>query len=314
MRQNSAECAFSSNESWVILSPIEQSIKKKIESVGVPLKNWDISINYGIKTGFNDAFIINGSKRNEILANCKTDEERKRTEAIIRPILRGRDIKRYSYTWNDLWLIYIPWHFPLQFDETIQGASEKAETEFKKQYPAVYSHLLQYKKELSARNKAETGIRYEWYAMQRWGANYWEDFDKPKIVWAELSRTGNSFAFDNAKMFVGNTGYILTVPNDNPEILKYLLGFLNSRIILYYLDLICTRLDDNGWRWLRQFVENIPIPEQSLNNSSKLIKTVGNIDEYNQQDFSNKINEIVAEIFRLTDAEISYIDKNLSKY
>jgi hypothetical protein len=171
----------------VILSPIEQSIKRKIEAVGVPLKDWDISINYGIKTGFNDAFIVSGTKRDEILANCKTKEEREKTAELIRPILRGRDIKRYSYNWADLWLIYIPWHFPLQFDQTIQGASEKAEKEFKKQYPAVYAHLLQYKRELSARNKAETGIRYEWYAMQRWGANYWDEFNKPKIVWGNLN-------------------------------------------------------------------------------------------------------------------------------
>ena len=89
------------------------------------------------------------------------------------PILRGRDIKRYGYNWANLWLIYIPWHFPYQFDESIKGASAKAEKAFKEQYPAVYSHMLQYKEPLSKRNKAETGIRYEWYAMQRWGAKYW---------------------------------------------------------------------------------------------------------------------------------------------
>ena len=89
----------------MILSPIEQSIKRKIETVGVPLKDWDISINYGIKTGFNDAFIVSGAKRDEILANCKTDEEREKTAELIRPILRGRDIKRYEYNFADLYLI-----------------------------------------------------------------------------------------------------------------------------------------------------------------------------------------------------------------
>ena len=83
------------------------------------------------------------------------------------PILRGRDIKRYGYDWAGQWLIYIPWHFPYQFDESITGASEKAEKAFKEQYPAVYNHMLEYKEPLSKRNKAETGIRYEWYAMQR---------------------------------------------------------------------------------------------------------------------------------------------------
>ena len=92
---------------------------------------------------------------------------------LKRPILRGRDIKRYGYDWAGQWLIYIPWHFPYQFDESITGASEKAEKAFKEQYPAVYNHMLEYKEPLSKRNKAETGIRYEWYAMQRWGAKYW---------------------------------------------------------------------------------------------------------------------------------------------
>lgn len=87
------------------MSAIEQSIKRKIEAVGIPLKEWNIKINYGIKTGFNDAFIISTEKREEILSNCIDEDERERTAAIIRPILRGRDIKRYGYNWADLWLI-----------------------------------------------------------------------------------------------------------------------------------------------------------------------------------------------------------------
>lgn len=105
VQQQHTVCEFSTSDSWVILSPIEQSIKRKIEAVGTPLKDWDIQINYGIKTGYNDAFIISTDKRNEILANCQSDEERKRTDELIRPILRGRDIKRYGFEWANLWLI-----------------------------------------------------------------------------------------------------------------------------------------------------------------------------------------------------------------
>ena len=177
MQQSGAVCEFANSDSWVILSPIEQSIKRKIESVGTPLKDWDINIYRGVLTGYNEAFIISTEKREEILANCRSEDERERTAELIRPILRGRDIKRYGYNWANLWLIYIPWHFPYQFDESIKGASKKAEEAFKEQYSAVYNHMLQYKEPLSKRNKAETGIRYEWYAMQRWGAKYWEDYD-----------------------------------------------------------------------------------------------------------------------------------------
>ncbi|MFJ1263110.1 type II restriction endonuclease, partial [Capnocytophaga canis] len=156
---------------------MEQRIKAKIEAVGVPLKDWDIQINYGIKTGFNEAFIINGEKRKELIeADPKSAE-------LIRPLLRGRDIKRYSYDFADLYLIFIPWHFPLHNDPNIRGASIEAEKAFENQYPAIYNHLLQYKQQLSNRNKAETGIRYEWYTLQRWGANYWEEFSKQKIVY-----------------------------------------------------------------------------------------------------------------------------------
>ena len=105
MQQQGVKCNFADSIPWVILSPIEQSIKQKIESVGIPLKDWNIQINYGIKTGFNDAFIISTEKRDEILANCQTEDERVRTAELIRPILRGRDVKRYGYDWAGLWLI-----------------------------------------------------------------------------------------------------------------------------------------------------------------------------------------------------------------
>ena len=85
VRQEGTFCDFKGKESWVILTPIEQSIKRKIEAVGTPLKDWDIQINYGIKTGYNEAFIIDTAKRDEILANCKTEDERQRTAELIRP-------------------------------------------------------------------------------------------------------------------------------------------------------------------------------------------------------------------------------------
>lgn len=133
MQQEGVDCDFFSSESWVILSPIEQSIKRKIEAVGTPLKDWDIQINYGIKTGLNDAFIINTEKRDEILANCLTEDERARTAELIRPILRGRDIKRYGYNWANLWLINI--------HNGIKGKLPRIDIN---EYPAIKVHLDQY--------------------------------------------------------------------------------------------------------------------------------------------------------------------------
>lgn len=146
MKQVGCCNSFEGDAAWVILSPIEQSIKQKIEAVGTPLKDWDIQINYGIKTGCNEAFIVSTEKRNEILANCQTEEERKRTEELIRPILRGRDIKRYGYNWANLWLI-----------NTHNGIRGKLERIHIENYPAVKEHLDQYWDKISKRaDKGDT--------------------------------------------------------------------------------------------------------------------------------------------------------------
>ena len=255
MQHNCNITQFHGDDSWVILSGIEQNIKQKIESVGIPLKDWDIQINYGIKTGFNDAFVISTAKRDEILGNCSSDEERARTSEIIRPILRGRDIKRYSHEWANLWLVWIPWHFPLHLDPTIQGASEVAENEFKKQYPAVYKHLLHYKTELSARNKAETGIRYEWYAMQRWGANYWEDFDKPKIIFQEIVQESQFMLDTNTHYMCNDTCRIIVGKH-----LDFLLRILNSELFFYSVKTFYGGggLGDHGVRMKHTFFGSFP--------------------------------------------------------
>ena len=272
VQQHATPSAFASSESWVILSPIEQSIKRKIEAVGKPLKDWDIQINYGIKTGCNEAFIIDEAKRAEILSNCQNEDERKRTEAIIRPILRGRDIRRYGYDWAGLYIVYIPWHFPLHLDPTITGASEKAEEAFKTSYPSVYNHLEGYKDTLKKRNQAETGIRYEWYALQRWGANYWEEFEKPKIIYPNMTKY-MPFFYDELGMYTNQKCFILTGRH-----LHYLIAFLNSSIFK-----ICYRESfpelQGGTRELSKiFFENILIPV---------------LPEIQMHDFENLVDDLI---------------------
>ena len=292
VQQNHTECKFTA-DSWVILSPIEQSIKNKIESVGTPLKDWDINIYRGVLTGCNEAFIISTEKRDEILSNCQSDDERKRTAELIRPILRGRDIKRYGYDWANLWLIYIPWHFPYQFDETIQGASDKAEQAFKKQYPAVYSHMLQFKEPLSKRNKAETGIRYEWYAMQRWGAKYWEDFNKPKICYSEIVQSPQ-FYFDEKEHFMPEaTTFIMTGEN-----LSYLCALFNSSTIAYIFKRFYAGggLGENGYRYKKAFFVNLPIPKYVGNSLQNDIMQCSETDR------------IIYKLYGLSNEEICFIE------
>ena len=295
VQQQGVECDFTGSDSWVILSPIEQSIKRKIEAVGVPLKEWDINIYRGVLTGYNEAFIISTEKRDEILANCQTEEERSKTAELIRPILRGRDIKRYGYDWADLWII-----------NTHNGIKGKLPRVNVNEYPAIKTHLDQYWDKISKRaDKGDTPYNLR-------NCAYMEDFFKPKIVWAELARTGNAFALDFDNNMVGNTGYILTVPSNNQDKLLYLLAFLNSRFMLYSLNQITTRFDENGWRWLRQFVEQLRVPP--LINKNEILSIVATITKDNKQEVCEILNNVIADIYDFTDEEKAYINQTLSNY
>ena len=289
VRRSGFECKFAGSESWVILSPIEQSIKRKIEAVGTPLKDWDVSINYGIKTGCNEAFIVDEERRSEILSWCKSPAERKRTDELIRPILRGRDIKRYGYDWAHLYLI-----------ATHNGIPEKGIPRIDvKDYPAIKRHLDQYWDKISVR--ADMGDTP--YNLR--SCAYMDDFSKPKIVWAELVRTGNAFVSDADGFMVGNTGYVLTTSDSPERTLPHLLGVLNSKIMLYYLDQISTKMDVTGWRWLRQHVELLPIaplmPDRSLESLSALTTA------RNQVANKRRLDDLVGKAYGLTKDEMDYI-------
>ena len=299
-RQHAAPCAFPADESWVILSPIEAAIKRKIEAVGTPLSEWDISINYGIKTGCNEAFVITTARRDEILADCRDEAERERTAELIRPILRGRDIKRYGYEWAELWVIYIPWHFPMQFDESIKGASEKAEQAFREQYPAVYAHLLLYKEPLSKRNQAETGIRYEWYALQRWGANYWEDFDKPKVMWKIIGCNIN-FSFDFDAMLCNNAVNIMT---GNEQQLLQFVGLMNSKLFDWYLKLTTEAEVQGGG--IQLYVTTLEKTLLKLNFPDRFSALVNR--RVKEEVADADIDAVIYELYGLSLEEIDYVN------
>ena len=282
MQTHSHAITFSA-DAWSILSDIELSIKNKIEAAGTPLKDWDVDIYRGVLTGYNDAFIISSEKREEILENCADESEKQRTAAIIRPILRGRDIKRYGYSWSGLWLI-----------NTHNGTKEGLERIHIEDYPSIKEHLDDYW--LRLENRADKGDTP--YNLRN--CAYWDEFSKPKIVWAELSRTGNSFAYSDDGAMVLNTCYILSF-NDNEfheKELNTLLGFLNSKVALFYLDIISSKLDETGWRWLKQFVELIPVPVQMV------FKEDGQLTDKD----SASINAQLYQLLGLSPDEAEYLD------
>ncbi|GAA8012600.1 class I SAM-dependent DNA methyltransferase [Helicobacter pylori] len=312
MKQNAL-----STESFIFANASFLDLRGKMESVGTPLKDWDIQINYGIKTGANEAFIITTEKREEILNACKTQEERKRTEALIKPILRGKDIKRYSYEWADLWIIFIPWHFP---NTNNQKNMEENEQDFSIHYPIIYDHLLSHKDKLLKRNKDETGKRYEWYCLQRWAANYLQDFEKEKIVYGEIVQEPR-FYLDNGECELGYfyaeaTSFILT-----GEHLRYLLGMLHSKLITFAFKTFYAGggLGESGYRYKKAFIERLPIPKitpqnqelaDKITDGAKAILEAKEKDpKANTQQLEKEIDALVYELYNLTDEEIKIIEE-----
>ena len=294
-----------SKEIWTILSPLEQNLQKKIEKIGTPLKDWNIQINYGIKTGYNEAFIIDGATKDKLI------QKDPKSAKIIKPILRGKDVKRYYTDFADKWLIFIPWHFPLERDKTITGASRKAEKEFKIKYPFVYKHLLKYKEPLSKRNKAETGISYEWYALQRCASTYYPEFEKDKIVYSEIVQEAQ-FYYDSQKYYPEATIFIMT-GNVN---LKYITAFCNSKLIDYAFKRFYAGggLGEKGYRYKKKFFENLPIPKLTKKQESTFEKLVEPIQKAklakkDTRELEAKIDKLVYELYELTPKEIKFIEE-----
>lgn len=289
MQQHHSVNTFSNSDSWVILSDIEQSIKRKIEAVGTPLKDWDINIYRGVLTGYNEAFIISTEKRNEILANCDSEDERKRTAELIRPILRGRDIKRYKYEWAGLYLIAT---FPSKHYDI-------------EQYPSVKQYLLSFGKE----RLEQTGKKYiingqsitarkktnnKWFETQD-SISYWDDFSKPKIVWSRLMRLSKSDLNSFPRFCVVPEQFMVI------DSLCFFTGFdmdmlvqeLNSEFAEYYFFNSVATLDNGGFQMRQQYIEEIPLPKLR---------------------HSNELNdESIYDMFGFTKEEIDFIKNSIKQ-
>ena len=276
VRQNAIAMEYT-KDAWAILNPIEQSIKAKIEKYGTPLKDWDITINYGIKTGCNEAFIISGEKRKELIAEDPKSDE------IIRPILRGRDIKRYGYEFADLWLIAT---FPSKhYDIDDYPAVKKWLQSFgKKLEQTGEEYIDEYGKKQKCRKKTNN----KWFETQD-SIAYWNDFSKQKIVWSDIA-TEPTFALIDAGIYFNNTCYMLC---NAPQ---YILQILNSPLMGWYFRKISTDLG-NGQRYFKQFVELLPIIKLKEDVDINLLQKE---TKYNQYRY-------ICSLYQLTEAETNYI-------
>lgn len=274
---------FSKETGWVILNEIEARIKRKIEAHGVPLKEWDIQINYGIKTGFNEAFIIDSTTREELLIKCP------KADSIISPILRGRDIQKYGNSWTGKYILGLFPSLNIEIDDFLP----------------IKEHLLKFGYERLAQT-GEVGSRKntnnQWFETQD-SISYWEDFFKPKIIYPEITKFINFYLDEEDNFFVNNKCFIMTGTH-----LYFLIAFFNSSIFKFcFLNNFPELL--GGTRELRKiFIELIPIKKASdeidtlLKEKVKTLQGLKNREEYTLS-LEQEIDNILFDFYELTKEE-----------
>jgi len=294
-------------DAWFIGNEAEQQLKEKIERIGKPLKDWDVKIYRGVTTGLNEAFIITTEKRNEILANCRDEDERQRNEAIIKPILRGRDIKRYYYEWAGLWVIGTFPALHLNIDD----------------YPALKKYFLD---NFDIRQLEQTGKKYQelgfdarkktgnkWFETQDPIA-YYPEFEKEKVVWQRITQEP-TFCLVKPNVFVLDSMAFFTGSN-----LKYIMALLNSKIIYHYVKMIVHQYGFTGFRLSNQYVEVMPLPPITPSNEPIAKQIEALVDKILQAKKQNpqahtgelelEIDKLVYRLYDLTEEEIDIIEKN----
>ncbi|WP_052805728.1 class I SAM-dependent DNA methyltransferase [Campylobacter jejuni] len=290
-----------SKESFTFSDENTSALKAKIERIGTPLKEWQgLNIYRGILTGYNEAFIITTEKRNEILANCKDEAEKERTAKLIRKMLRGRDIKRYSYEWAGLWVIGT---FP----------SLKLDIE---QYPALKQYLSQFLPRIE--QSGEKGCRKKtsnkWFETQD-NIAYYEEFEKEKIVWNPVSGE-YLFSYIKEHIFFNNSLFMMTLDVFS---LKYILAFMNSNCYKWLITLKTNLIQTGSYAYgAKDKIERLPIPKINSKNEKLADELINLVDEIlkakeqdknaNTQELENKINSLVYKLYNLTDDEIKIIE------
>ena len=271
------------------MSAIEQNIRKKIQASGIALSNWNLAINYGIKTGCNEAFLISTSKKDELIAADPKSAE------LIRPILRGKDVKRYEYNFADQWIIAT---FP----------SCKYDID---QYSAIKQHLLSFGIErleqtgathiidgVSVKSRKKTNNK--WFETQD-SISYWNEFFKQKIVYREISDNMNACMVESGIM-LNNKCYIIT-----GEHLIYILSFLNSTL---FKKIILPEVNTVGGKG-EAFLSRISLVRPSKEVEEKIhelyykrIETTSTLDV---EKIDRCVDETFCSLYGLSEEERQYI-------
>lgn len=254
--------------SFSFSNPKELAIKQKIEKIGTLLKDWDIKYYRGITTGFNEAFIIDKDKKDELIKKDQKNSE------IIKPILRGRDIKRYEYNFANLYLISTFPSLKLDIDK----------------YPAINEYLKSFGKKLE--QTGEKGSRKKtknkWFEIQDATA-YYEEFKKRKISWQRVTGEPMFILVDENIYISDSMAFLIS------DEINYLLALLNSKLIYFYINKITHQYGNTGYLLSNQFVEQIPIPKIDELAQKPFVKLVDEILEAKQKikDYKPLLDEAI---------------------
>ncbi|ECO2754648.1 TPA: class I SAM-dependent DNA methyltransferase [Campylobacter coli] len=297
-----------SKESFTFSDENTSALKAKIERIGTPLKEWQgLNIYRGILTGYNEAFIITTEKRNEILANCKDEAEKERTAKLIRKMLRGRDIKRYSYEWAGLWVINTHNGYKNQNGEKV----EVINIEY---YPSLKKHFDEFYPQLEKRT--DKGLTP--YNLRN--CAYLDEFEKEKIVWNPVSGE-YLFSYIKEHIFFNNSLFMMTLDVFS---LKYILAFMNSNCYKWLITLKTNLIQTGSYAYgAKDKIERLPIPKINSKNEKLANELINSVDEIlkakeqdknaNTQELENKINSLVYKLYNLTEEEIKIIENKEQK-
>ncbi|WP_230781696.1 Eco57I restriction-modification methylase domain-containing protein [Sphingomonas sp. Leaf37] len=235
---------------WQLEPQGKRDLLAHLRVVGMPLGEYaNGHVFPGVKSGLNEAYVIDSETRRELIAQHPSSAD------VIKPYLRGRDLKRWRIESKDSWIIFIPWHFPLHDDPKINLASEVAAIAFKQQYPAIFAHISKFREKLSRRDQSETGIRYEWYAMSRF-RDYWREFMSPKIIMGRFMDKP-TYAYDDQGYFTNDALFVVTRAD------RYLLSVLNSSVSWWFLRSTSTDLQSGFIQALLVNQKAIPVPPRT---------------------------------------------------
>ncbi|OOC20538.1 restriction endonuclease [Helicobacter pylori] len=303
MKQNALQ-----TESFIFANATLLDLRDKMENIGTPLKDWGIQIYRGILTGCNEAFIIPTEKRDEILKNCddaQKDEkgmsERERTIELIKPILRGKDIKRYSYEWADLWVIDTHNGYTSAFKSKIPPIDIE-------KYPTLKAHLdSHYDAIVTRSDQGDTPYNLR-------NCAYLEDFEKEKIVYPCIMAKEPCFVYEEKGFYAPAPANIIT--GDKIEI-KYLTALLNSKCIYFAMRKFYMGGGIEG-ELKTNNLEKIPIPQITPKNqelahkitdcAEQILQAKAKDPKANTQGLEKEIDALVYQLYHLTDGEIKIIE------